>query len=117
MNYNKEFAVINNGIVENIVCCISKEEAENIFQKQCVEITSDIRSSKLIEIGIEYDGEFFKDRQPAPSWIWDDRHGQWNPPVQKPSDHETIVGDETLVYIWSEDNLCWEKTFVKHFIS
>jgi hypothetical protein len=117
MNNNKEFAIIDNGIVENIISCISKEEAESIFQKECIEITLDIRSKKLIEIGIEYDGTFFKDRQPAPSWVWNDQDGLWSPPVPKPLDNEKIVGNKTLIYIWSEDNLSWEESFVDNFTS
>ena len=117
MDNNKEFAIIDNGIVENIISCISKEKAEEIFQKECVEITSDIRSKKILEVGIEYDGNFFKDRQPADSWTWNSQDGLWEPPVPRPLNHETIVGDKTLVYLWSEENLSWEESLVDHIIS
>jgi hypothetical protein len=52
----KNFAVLNNSIVENIIVCESLELAEAVIGKTCVEYTSE----NPAHIGLGYDGTTFQ---------------------------------------------------------
>lgn len=53
---SKNFAVIENGIVTNIIVADSKEVAEEVTQKQCVEYFE----SNPAVIGLGWDGSTFE---------------------------------------------------------
>jgi hypothetical protein len=50
------FAVIENGIVVNVILCDSQEIAEQVTGKTCVEYTD----ANPAVIGLSYDGETFE---------------------------------------------------------
>jgi len=52
----KNFAVLNNSIVENIIVCESLELAEEVTGKTCVEYTTE----NPAHIGLGYDGTTFQ---------------------------------------------------------
>lgn len=58
----KNFAVLNHSIVENIIVAESKEIAEQVIGKTCVEYTSD----NPAHIGLGYDGTTFE-QPPIPT--------------------------------------------------
>lgn len=71
----KNFAVIENGIVENIIVAESKEIAEEVVQKQCVEYTQD----NPAHIGFGWDGFVFE-----------------QPPVPEPITQEEVVNNSIV---------------------
>jgi hypothetical protein len=62
------FAVIENGIVENIIVCESKELAEQLTEKICIEYNDENPAYR----GYGWDGEKFESPpipEPEPSYI------------------------------------------------
>jgi hypothetical protein len=93
------FAVIDGNDVINTIVADSKEIAEEITGKTCIEFTT-----QHAEIGGTYsDGKFVK-RKPYPSWsLVDDA---WVPPVAMPSFDE----ENPMIHSWNEETLSWDST-------
>ena len=91
------FAVIENGIVTNIIVCDSKEVAEQVTGQTCIEYTE----TNPAGIGWSYDGTGFAAPQPYPSWLMDSETYLWNAPTPMPTDG--------AMYSWNEDELSWEE--------
>ena len=90
------FAVIENGIVTNIIVCDSKEVAEQVTGQTCIEYTE----TNPAGIGWSYDGTGFAAPQPYPSWLMDSGTYLWNAPIPMPTDG---------MWNWNEDELSWEE--------
>lgn len=54
-------------------------------------------------IGFSYDAvrDAFIPEKPFNSWVLNEDHCLWNPPIDMPNDG--------LLYIWNEDNISWEQ--------
>jgi hypothetical protein len=92
------FAVIENNLVVNIIVAESKNLAEEVTGKTCIEYTDD----SLISVGSTYIDGIFTLPKPHPSWILVDN--MWNPPVEKPlSDPNNPVN-----YFWNEETVSWD---------
>ena len=94
-----KFAVVENGVVVNLIVADTKEIAENVTSLECVEYppTSDIA------IGNEFNQEFqwYISPKPHNSWIFNVEKKSWVAPVEKPT------GD--YHYAWDEDNKQWKE--------
>ena len=91
----KNFAVINNGEIENIIVAESKEIAESVTEKECIEFTLD----NPAEVGGSWNGSIFIPKKDFPSWVYDSNTNQWNPPTSHPNDGNA--------YKWDEESLSW----------
>lgn len=91
----KNFAVINNGEIENIIVAESKEIAESVTEKECIEFTPD----NPAEIGGSWNGSVFVPKKDFPSWIYDSSTNKWNSPTPHPNDGNA--------YKWDEESLSW----------
>ena len=91
------FAVLNEESVINIIVADSKEIAEELMGKSCVEATS-IKA----QVGGTYSNENFILPKPFPSWILDENY-DWQAPVAYP----VIDPEDVKYYSWNEDNLEW----------
>lgn len=95
----KNFAVINDTNIVNVIVCESKALAEEITGLTCVEFTSE-----SAEVGGTYvDGSFIPVK-PYPSWIFIDN--AWTSPVSLPD-----VGDTPPFksYSWNEETTSWDE--------
>jgi hypothetical protein len=107
MNTENTYAVIENGLVENIIVADSLDLAIEISGKECVYISEEHKQGRIIYIGCEYDGQHFIEEQPYPSWTLNSVSKIWEPPTPRPDDYETIVDSEIILYRWDEETLSW----------
>lgn len=92
------FAVLDsNGNILNTIVADSKEIAEQVTEKTCIEFITE-----PAEIGGFYDFEkkIFIKRQPYPSWELD-INNEWQAPVAYPMDNK--------IYLWNEDIKSWDE--------
>jgi hypothetical protein len=91
------FAVLDGESVINIIVADSKEIAESLTGKDCVEATS-----VKAQVGGTYSEGNFIEPKPYPSWVLDENY-EWNPPVAPP------VPDleNPKFYEWNENSLEW----------
>ena len=87
------FAVLDGESVVNVIVADSKDIAEELTGKNCVEATT-----VKAQVGGKYSEGNFIEPKPYPSWILDENY-DWQPPVAYPSDG--------ALYTWNEDNLEW----------
>lgn len=90
------YAVIEDNYVINVILSDSKEIAEEVTQKECVESTEE----NPIAIGWYWSTEHNKYIMPSPfpSWIFDGNN--WNAPVPRPEDVNKF-------YEWDEATMSW----------
>jgi len=93
----KTFAVMDENTVINIIIADSKEDAETLSNKQCIEIID-----TFVDIGYVFNEErnVFIKPKPYPSYILNDNN-IWEAPIANPT-------DETNVYSWNEEERIWE---------
>jgi len=91
----KTYAVLNSNIVENIIVADSKEIAENVTKKLCIEITQ----TKPVQIGDTYENNIFWSIKPYSSWIKGEI--DWEAPIPYPNDNK--------MYSWNESTLFWDE--------
>jgi hypothetical protein len=96
---SKNFAVIKDDQVVNLIVSDSKETAEKVTEENCVEYTE----GNLVEIGWAYDGVGFISPQPYPSWTLDSQYN-WQPPVAQP----TVEENSDVYYEWDEPTTSWK---------
>lgn len=87
-----KFAVIEGENVINTIVAESKEIAEEITEKICIEFTTE-----RAEIDGTYADGVFIPRKPYASWVLDSDN-EWEAPVARPEE-----GD----YIWDEPTTSW----------
>lgn len=87
----KNYAIVKNGIVENIIVC-----DKNYLPDDGIAYYD----SNPAVIGGEYSDGYFYSLQPFPSWIKDGL-GNWIAPVNKPDDGKT--------YVWNEETQNWDR--------
>jgi hypothetical protein len=92
------YAVLDGVDVINIIVAETKEDAEGVTGKTCVEYDQETNPAF---IGGTYNSEKnkFTALQPFPSWSLNEDSLLWEPPVEYPSD-----GD---IYLWNEDSGSW----------
>ena len=90
---SKTFAVIEDGVVVNKIHAESKEIAEEVTLKTCIEFTIE-----LVDINGTFDGTDFIKVKPFASWTLDEEK-QWIPPTPMPIDDK--------MYGWDEESLSW----------
>lgn len=95
----KNFAVIENNKVINVIVADSKTLAEELTGKLCIEDTPE----NPIGINYTYDGVNFIKPQPYPSWILDSEYN-WQPPVVYP----TVEANSDVFYDWDESTISWK---------
>ena len=93
----KQFAIIIDGIVENVIVADSLESAISHTGLDCVEITE---STGRPNIGCQYSDSLnkFAELKPFTSWILNSEF-EWNAPTEYPSDGK--------YYYWNEPSLEW----------
>lgn len=90
----KRYAVIENSVVVNLIMADSKEIAEEIIGKQCLE-------AENLQIGIDsvlVDGVL----KPYASWVLND-DDKWVPPMPYPD----LVGTHKYA-VWNEENMNYD---------
>ena len=90
------FAVVDNDNVLNTIVAESKEIAEQVTGKTCIEFTTE-----PAEPGGTFDGTDFIRVKPYPSWILNEEK-DWEAPTPMP-----VV--EGKMYQWIEDDLNWQE--------
>lgn len=89
------FGVVDNNLIVNIIVADSKEIAENVTQKICVEYTEE----NSLGIGYYWSEEWNKYIQPSEYPSWQYNGDAWESPVPYPND-----GEE---YVWDEPSTSW----------
>ena len=94
----KNFAVIEEGTVINIIVADSKEDAEKYSKKQCIEIVD-----TFVDINYTFNEEenVFIQPKPYPSYVLN-ANNVWESPISKPN-------DEDHAYYWNEEERIWEE--------
>lgn len=95
LDNNKKFAVLDNENVINTIVAESKEIAEQITDKTCIEFTLEAATP-----GGQYINGVFIPPKPFPSFVLNDRN-EWEPPIKHPEDGKAYRWDETQV-AWVE---------------
>jgi len=90
------FAVIDNKNVINTIIANSKEVAEEITGKTCIEFTNEPAEQG----GTYINGSFIK-KKPYPSWI--QSGSDWLPPVAFPE----VDPENPKYYVWDESVVSW----------
>lgn len=87
------FAVIENKAVINIIVAESKEIAESVVNKECVEFFL----NDPITIGASWSDVYNKyvNPSPYPSWVYNGN--EWKAPIDMPQDDNPYVWDENLL--------------------
>lgn len=93
----KKFAVLENELIVNTIVADSKEIAEQVTGKTCIEFTNE-----PAETGGTYVNNKFISKQPYPSWV---RVGEsaWEAPVKYPE----VSPENPKRYIWDESVINW----------
>ena len=91
------FAVIDGESVLNTILADSKEVAEEVTGKTCIEFTTE-----NAEPGGTYSGGVFTKRKPYPSWVLDE-NDNWQAPVAYPE----VDPENPTSYRWNEDTVSW----------
>lgn len=89
------FAVIDGINVLNIIIADSKEIAEEITGKTCIEYSD----ADKAQPGGTYEKELFIPRKPFPSWTLNKSKNEWEAPVARPLDDK--------LYFWNEEITSW----------
>jgi hypothetical protein len=89
------FAVLQDNNVINLIVAETKEIAEEITGKTCMEDTD-----KTAKIGGFWNGSMFVPPKPLDSWVLNDEY-EWVPPIAMP--------DDGYRYYWHEISLSWIK--------
>ena len=92
----KNFAVIENNIVTNIIICDDITTAQELTDKTCVEYTEE----NPAYINGTYSNGKFITTKPYASWVLD-KNDFWQPPVSCPADIENKY------WQWNEETLEW----------
>lgn len=96
----KNFAVIENNIVTNIIIADSKAIAEELTGVTCIEYTTEPAEPG----GTHTNGKFIR-HKPFLSWVTDGDAG-WKAPVDAPE----FNSENTKYYIWDEETISWIET-------
>lgn len=88
------FAVLDGLNVINTILADSKEIAENVTGKICIEYTDE-----PAEVGGTYENNVFIPKKPYPSWILTDKN-LWAAPIPQPIKLDAV-------FIWDEPSLSW----------
>lgn len=93
------FAVLDGENILNTIIADSKEIAEEVTGRICIEYTTE-----MAEPGGTYDGVDFIQRKPYPSWVLNSDK-QWEAPIPSPENTEEFY------HTWDEESLSWVKKF------
>ena len=95
----KSYAVIENGTVINVILSDSKEIAEEITQKLCIEYTEE----SPLAIGYCWLDSIQKYviPSPFPSWTYSIDYNTWVPPITMPIESGKI-------FTWNEELAAWD---------
>ena len=97
----KTFAVIDGINIINIIIANSKEDAEQVTEKTCIEY-----DNIPVQIGGTYENGNFIEKKPYFSWILNEEN-KWVSPVQRPDDTDEFY------YSWDEESVSWTKHLVQ----
>jgi hypothetical protein len=91
------FAVVDGESVINTIVADSKQVAEEVTGKTCIEFTTE-----SAEPGGTYSGGVFIKKKPYPSWVLDGQNN-WQAPVAYP----TVDENDPKFYTWDEASTGW----------
>jgi hypothetical protein len=91
----KNYAVIEDYSVVNVIVAESKEIAEGVVGRQCIEF----EINNPLVIGAYWSEMYSKYINPSPYTSWVYNGNEWKPPVNMPQDDNP--------YAWDEDLLNW----------
>jgi hypothetical protein len=94
------FAVVENKTILNLIAANSKEEAESILEKECIEFTLEDPLT-MDHKWSDYHNRFIppKPEQPFASWTWNEDEYKWICPSPYP--------DDDKMYMWDEETTSW----------
>lgn len=104
MSTDKFFGVLDGINVINTIIADTKEIAELVTGKNCIEYDL----AKPAVVGGTYNEEFniFVPPSPYPSWIFNYEEYSWKAPIAYP---EITEENKDLSYEWNESTLSWEE--------
>jgi hypothetical protein len=94
----KKFAVLEDNKIINIIIADSKENAENLTGKICIEFTDEPAEPN----GTYENGRFLR-AKPYPSWILDEEDN-WQSPIPHPIQEDK---ENPKHYNWNEETTSW----------
>lgn len=89
------FAVLDGQDIINVIVADSKEAAELVTGKTCIEYTTE-----PAEPGGTYDGTSFIKRKPFNGWVLNSNK-EWEPPTPQPKNTENGY------YVWDDNSMSW----------
>lgn len=93
----KNFALIKNGIVENII--VADNDFIDLIKDQ-YEHTEEVTEDKTIHLEDTWNQiDGYRRKKPYSSWIWNQEKDNWEAPVSYPNDDKS--------YIWNEESISW----------
>jgi len=94
------FAVVENKTILNLIVADSKQEAETIIEKECIEFTLEDPLT-MQHTWSDYHNKFMppQPEQPFNSWTWNEDEYKWISPTAYPNDDKS--------YQWNESILSW----------
>lgn len=92
------YAVLENENIINIIIADSKEIAEEITGKVCIEYTD----TDPVGVGGFYRNETFIQKPPYMTWVLN-QDNQWVAPV----DYPVLDPENPKEYYWSDDQINW----------
>lgn len=92
------YAVTENGLVENVIVADSKEIAEELTGKECIEYTNE----NPIGIGWTWNesATTWAPPSPYPSWNYNNTNKTWEAPIAMPHEDGKFFG-------WDEETTSW----------
>jgi hypothetical protein len=91
------YAIVENGTVINTIIADSKEIAESVTGKECVEYTDE----NPMGIGWTWSDSHNKYIEPSPFLSWTYNGQYWEPPIPIPV-------EEGKYFFWNESTLSWD---------
>lgn len=88
-----QFAVIEGENVINTIIAESKEIAEELTGKTCIEFTTEPAG-----VGNTYVGGVFLPKKPFPSWVLNGKN-EWESPVPRPQDSNAAWDESTTSWV------------------
>ena len=96
------FALIENGVVKNLVVADNIEWLQNNLDGNWIEMADDQSRESRLGIGWSYNDEYgvFFPPKPYNSWVINPDTLDWTAPIIRPEDGQS--------YEWNEDTVSWE---------
>jgi hypothetical protein len=96
------YAVVENNLIINVILADSKEIAEEITQKECIEYTEE----NPLGVGYYWSQDHNKYIMPSPHNGWIFNGEVWTAPVEP-------VFEEGKFYTWNDETMAWDSNDIE----